>query len=61
MKATNANFHPMHRAMLERYAAGGCLVSAHMLKTGLGFPEAVEELHRLRCAEPVPVPVDGED
>lgn len=50
-----APFSERHRAALERYAARGCRVSAYMLEHGVGFPEAVEELHR-RLPGPAPVP-----
>jgi len=54
------DFHPIHRDMLERWAASGCAVSRYMLDHGVWFPEALEALHRERCAEPVPVPDDEE-
>lgn len=52
----NFPFSPGHRAELESFAARGCEISRYMLANGVRFPEAVEALHRLRCAEPVPVP-----
>jgi hypothetical protein len=51
-------FDPDHRARLERYAASGCAVSRYMLDHNVWFPEAIEGLHRERCAKPVPVPDD---
>ena len=54
-------FCPDHRALLERYAASGCAVSRYMLDHNLFFPEALEAMHRERCAEPVPVPDRDEE
>lgn len=51
-----AEFSDTHRAMLEEWAAGGCLVSRYMLDHDVWFPEAIEGLHRERCADPAPVP-----
>ena len=53
-----AMFDPSHRAALERWAASGCPVSRYMLDHNVWFPEALEALHRERCADPVPVPED---
>lgn len=54
------DFHPTHRAMLERWAASGCAVSRYMLDHKVWFPEALEALHRERCREPVPVADDDD-
>lgn len=54
-------FSPYHRAMLERYAASGCAVSRYMLDHGVWFAEALEAMHRERCAEPAPVPDADEE
>lgn len=51
-----AVFDPTHRDELERWAALGCPVSQYMLKHNVWFPEALEQLHRERCQQPVPVP-----